>query len=164
MVMENELETNSGVEEPENEIDSPGQEKETLVREVESGKAAIAELKQALAAKDTEVTALNQSLEEARRALDELGKSFSQALTAYRELVVQANPGVLAEMITGSTIEEVNESLKSARALMERVRREIEAEAARTRIPAGAPPRTPPDMSALSPREKIQYALGGAQS
>ncbi len=161
MVMENEQATNIGVEEPENAIDSPGQENETLKREVESGKAAIAELKQALAAKDAEIAALNQSLAEARRALDEMGKSLSQAIAAYRELVVQANPGVLAEMITGGSIEEVNTSLKSARALMERVRREIEAEAARTRIPAGAPPRTPPDMSALSPREKIQYALGG---
>ncbi len=159
--MENEQATNIGVVEPANEIDSPGPEKETLIRENESGKMAIAELTQALAAKGTEVTALNQSLEEARRALDERGKSFSQAIAAYRELVVQANPGVLAEMVTGSTIEEVNVSLRSARALMERVRREIEAEAARTRIPAGAPARTPPDMSALSPREKIQFALGG---
>jgi hypothetical protein len=67
-------------------------------------------------------------------------------------------------MITGGTIEEINKTLQGARALMERVRREIEAEAARTRIPAGAPARTPPDMSALTAREKIQYALGGAQS
>ena len=162
--MENEQETKSGVKEPENEIDSPGPEKETLIREIESGKAAIAELKQKLAAKDAEATNLNQSLAEANTALDERGKSLSQAVAAYRELVVQANPGMLAEMITGGSIEEINKSLQSARALMERVRREIEAEAARTRIPAGAPPRTPPDMSALSAREKIQYALGGAQS
>ncbi len=161
MVMENEKATNKGVEEPENEIQSPGQAKEALLREIESGKAAIAELKEALAAKGTEVTALNHSLEEANKALDERGKALSQTIAAYRELVVQANPGVLAEMITGSTIEEVNASLESARALTEKVRRGIEAEAARTRIPAGAPPRTPPDISALSPREKIQFAIGG---
>lgn len=161
MVMESEQATNIWVEEPENGIDNPGQEKETLVREIESGKAAIAELKGALAAKDAEVTTLNQSLAEANKALDERGKSFSQAIGAYRELVVKANPGVLAEMVTGGTVEAVNASLESARALIERVRREIEADAARTRVPAGAPPRTPPDMSALSPREKIQYALGG---
>jgi SMC interacting uncharacterized protein involved in chromosome segregation len=163
-VMENEQATNIGVEEPENEIDSTGPEKEILIREIESGKAVIAELKQVLAAKDVEIAALNQSLEEARRALDELGKSLSQAITAYRELVVQANPGVLAEMITGGSIEEVNASLESARTLMEKVKRGIEAETARTRIPAGAPQRAPLDMSALSAREKIQYALGGAQS
>jgi predicted RNase H-like nuclease (RuvC/YqgF family) len=161
MVMENKLETNNGVERPENEINSPGPEKETLIREIESGKSAIAELKQGLVSKDTEVTALNQSLAKANNALDARGKSLSQAIAAYRELVVQANPGVLAEMITGGSIEDVNASLESARSLTEKVRRGIEAEAARTRIPAGAPPRTPPDMSALSAREKIQYALGG---
>jgi hypothetical protein len=78
--------------------------------------------------------------------------------------VIQANPGVLAEIITGDTVEEVNESLKHARSLVERVRQEMEAEASRTRIPAGAPQRVPLDLSALSPREKIQYAIGGSQS
>ena len=58
----------------------------------------------------------------------------------------------------------MNESLKNARALMERVRQEMEAEAAKTRVPAGAPQRAPLDLSALSAREKIQYALGGSSS
>jgi hypothetical protein len=44
---------------------------------------------------------------------------------------------------------------------MEKARREIEADALRAKIPAGAPQRIPPDMSALSSREKIQYGLGG---
>ena len=76
-------------------------------------------------------------------------------------LVVQANPGVPAELITGDTIEEVNVSLKNAQAIVDRVRQEMEAEASKTKIPAGAPQRTPPDLSALSPREKIKYAIGG---
>jgi ABC-type iron transport system FetAB permease component len=74
---------------------------------------------------------------------------------------VAANPGVLAEMITGESIEAINKSLENAKALIERVRQEIEAEASRTRIPSGAPQRTPLDLSVLSPREKIQYAIGG---
>jgi len=78
--------------------------------------------------------------------------------------VVQANPGVLAELITGDTVEEVNESLKNAQVLVDRVRQEMEAEASKTRIPAGAPQRAPLDLSALSPREKIQYAIGGSSS
>jgi predicted RNase H-like nuclease (RuvC/YqgF family) len=161
--MENEQEQNIGIEELEG-TDSPGQADETLARELESSQAAIAELEQALAARDAEVAVLNQSLEEARKAVDELGKSLPEAVAAYKGLVVQANPGVPVEMIAGDSIAAINESLGSARTLVERVRREIEAEAARTRIPAGAPQRTPPDMSALSAREKIQYALGGTQS
>jgi len=40
----------------------------------------------------------------------------------------------------------------------------MEEEVSKARIPAGAPQRVPPDLSALSPREKIQYAIGGSSS
>jgi predicted RNase H-like nuclease (RuvC/YqgF family) len=159
--MENEQETELTVEERDSEAGGDGQGDEALARELEASQATIDELRQALAARDAETAVLNQSLEEARQARDELGKSLPQAVAAYRELVVQANPGVPEEMIAGDSIEAINASLEGARTLVERVRREIEAENARTRIPAGAPPRTPPDMSALTAREKIQYALGG---
>jgi len=164
MVTEKEQSTNTEEESGVNEADILKQENESLTREVESRDATILELEQAMATKDKEIADLNQAMEEAKRALDELGKALPQAVAAYKELVVQANPGVLAELITGETIEEVNESLKNARALMERVKQEMEAEAAKTRVPAGAPQRTPLDLSALSAREKIQYALGGSSS
>jgi predicted RNase H-like nuclease (RuvC/YqgF family) len=160
--MENEQETISEVIEPETEPENPAQDNEALVREIESGKAAIAELKQALATRDGEVAALNQSLEDVKKRLEETGKSLATAVTTYRELVIQTNPGVLAEMVTGDSIEKVNDSLQSARAIMERARREVEAEAARVRVPAGAPQRAPQDLSALSAREKIQYGLGAS--
>jgi predicted RNase H-like nuclease (RuvC/YqgF family) len=159
--MENEQETNIGVEEQGSEAGGPAPANEDLARELEASQTVIDELKQALAAKDAETAALNQSLAEARQALDELGKSLPQAVGAYKELLVLANPGVPEEMITGDSIEAINTSLEGARTLVERVRREIEAETAKTRVPAGAPPRTAPDMSALTAREKIQYALGG---
>ena len=75
--------------------------------------------------------------------------------------MVDSNPGVFAELIAGDTIDEVNESLKNAQVLVERVRQEIESETAKTKVPVGAPQRVPLDLSALSPREKIQYAIGG---
>jgi predicted RNase H-like nuclease (RuvC/YqgF family) len=136
-------------------------ENEALAREIEARVENIARLEQSLAEKDTEIAALTQSLDEARQALDELGQALPQAVAAYKELVVQANPGLLAELITGDTIEAVDASLKQARALVERVRQEMEAEAARTRVPAGSPQRAPLDLSGLSAREKIQYAIGG---
>jgi len=39
------------------------------------------------------------------------------------------------------------------------VRRQLEAQAEAERVPTGAPARTPPDLGALSPQEKIAYAL-----
>ena len=146
------------------EVDILKQENESLARELESRDATIMRLEQALATKESEIVDLNQAQDEAKQTLDEFGKALPQAVAAYKELVVQANPGVLAELITGDSIEEVNESLKNARALMEKVRQEMEAEAAKTRVPAGAPQRAPLDLSSLSAREKIQYAIGGSSS
>jgi len=164
MVTEKEQETNPEEESGRDEVDSPGQEEEALKRELESREATIIRLEQVLAAKDNEVADLNKSLDEAKKESVEIAKSLAQAVAAYKELVMEANPGVMDELISGETIEEVNESMKNARALIERVRQEIEAEAAKTRVPAGAPQRMPADLSALSAREKIQYAIGGSSS
>ena len=160
MVTEKEPEKDDGVEHDGVEIDLK-QENEALAREVKSRDAVIARLEQTLDGKESEITDLNQSLHEAKQALDELSKALPQAVAAYKEVILQANPGVLAELITGDNIEEVNESLKNARTLMERVRQEIDEEVSKTRIPAGAPRRAPLDLSALTPREKIKYAIGG---
>jgi len=140
------------------------QETEALNRELKSRDTEIIRLKQALSAKDGEIAALKQSLDEAKWQLDEIGKALPQAVAAYKALVVQANPGILAELITGDTVEEVDESLKKAKALVDRVKQEMEAETSRTRVPTGAPPRAPLDLSALSPREKIKYAIGNSPS
>ena len=87
--------------------------------------------------------------------------SLAQAVSSYRALVVQANPDVLDELISGDSIEAINQSVEHAQGFISRVKQGLEAEAARTRVPVGAPQRTPPDLSALSPREKIRYAIGG---
>ena len=70
---------------------------------------------------------------------------------------IQENILTMGGMVT----EAINRSIENANTLVGRVRQGLEEEASRVRIPAGAPQRTPPDLSALSPREKIQYAIGG---
>jgi hypothetical protein len=161
--MDNERPTNEETG-GEAELEVMRRENEALARQVEAGIAGVARLEQALAGKDAETAALKQSLDEAKGALDEMGKTLVRAVSAYKELIIQGNPGLLAELINGDTIEAVDESLRQARALVERVRQELEAEAARTRVPAGSPQRAPLDLSGLSAREKIQYAIGGAMS
>lgn len=164
MVTEKEQGNTDELEATGDETDILKRENEALTRELNSRDAAIIRLERTLATKDSEIVALKQALEEVERKLAELGQALSQAVASYKALVVQANPGVLDELITGETVEEVNESLKNAQTLIERVRQEMETEASKTRIPAGAPQRTPLDLSALSPREKIQYAIGGHSS
>lgn len=163
MTVENELEN---VDEAEVAVEEAvtGQENEALSRELEAGKATIGRLEQALAARDGEIDELKRSLDDLKNQASVLDGDLARAVAAYRDLTLRTSPGVLSEFVTGDTIEAVNESLKNARALVDRVRREIEEEASQTRVPAGAPQRSSPDVSALSPREKIQRALGGLSS
>ena len=113
----------------------------------------ISELEQAVADRDSQITILNQSLAE-------LESRLSQAVASYRALVVKANPAAPEELISGDTVEGIDDSLASAQVLIDKVRQELEVEIAAAKVPAGAPLRTPLDFSALSPKEKIQYAIG----
>lgn len=158
-----EKEVNGELEGLQEELESLKQAKEALERELKAREATMGELQEALTARDTEIAGLKQTISEAEGKLSEINALLSQAVASYRELVVTAHPEVPPELITGDSVAEVDESLRSARALVDKVKQGIEAETARTRVPAGSPPRTPLDLSVLSPREKIQYAIGGKQ-
>ena len=129
-------------------------------RELAEKSSRISELEQVIASKDNQIAALKQSLAELEQRLTEVEDSLAQAVSSYRALVIKSNPGLPEESVAGDSIEEIDQSLASAQALIDRVRQELEAEIAAAKIPAGAPLRTPVDLSALSPREKIQYAMG----
>ena len=137
------------------------QEKESLIHELESKNDMTNKLEQTLADRDSELLILKQSLADAEKKLTEVSEALAQAVASYKSLIVETNPGVLAELVTGGTVDEVDESLNNAQVLVERVKKEVEAEASKTRVPAGSPQRAPLDLSALSAREKIQYAIGG---
>ena len=157
------------------ELETLKAEKETFAGELallkeglENKEAAITELESVLqekdkviASKDNDITTLKQAIAKSEEVLTNVKDSLAQAVASYRALVVQANPGVVEELITGDSIEAIDHSLENARSLISRVKQGLEAEAFKTRVPAGAPQRTPLDLSALSPREKIQYAIGG---
>jgi len=145
---------------PDNKQDlSPEGEMEGLMAEKDK-EQRIAELEQALAEKDKQLAALTQSAAELEQRLAGREESLAQAIASYRALVVRYNPGLPEEQIASGSIEEIDASLAHAQALINRLRQELEAEMAATRIPAGAPLRAPADLSALSPRDKIQYAIG----
>lgn len=148
-----------------NEDQEPtGEELEELVASKEGELAAkdsrISELEQAISERDNQIAALKQSVAELELRLTDLTNRLSQALASYQALVVKANPGVPEELLTGDSIEAIDKSLEDARALIDKVRRELDAEIAGTRVPAGAPQRGLVDLSVLSPKEKIKYAIG----
>lgn len=117
------------------------------------------ELEGALTGKEEEISTLKQTAGETEERLTSLTNSLGEAVASYKGLVIGANPEVVEELITGDTIESVNESLEQARKLVSKVRQGLETEISLAKVPAGAPERTSPDLSGLSPREKIQYGV-----
>ena len=114
-------------------------ERESLAGKLESGNSKIAELEAAVAERDNRLSALNESL-------SQLNGSLSRTVSSYKTLVLKSNPGILEELITGNTVEAIDQSVENANALIGRVRQGLEEEVSRIRIPAGAPthPRSPP--------------------
>ena len=130
-------------------------------RELVTARARVNEVEQVVAGKDSEIAALTQSRNELEERLTRLSGLLAEAVSRYRAMVIEANPEVVAELVSGDSIESINESLSQAKALVSKVRQGVEAEISLARVPAGAPERTSPDLSTLSPREKIKYAIGG---
>ncbi len=144
----------NGVSEPDILVAQEGEE-------LAKANAHLKELEQVVAGKESEIATLKQAKDELEEKLATLSHSLSEAVASYRGMVVEANSEVIEELVSGDTIESINESLVKAKALVNKVRQGVEAEILSTRVPAGAPERTLPDLSGLSPREKIKYAIGG---
>ncbi len=134
-------------------------ESATLAGELETKAAAITELEQAIGERDSEIVTFKQGTVESVEKVTSLQESLNLAVSAYKTAVAQANLAVPGELITGDTIEAVDQSLESSKSLVSTVRASIEAEIASGKVPAGAPARIAPDLESLSPREKIQYAI-----
>jgi len=148
-----------------NQDPAPGEEEPT-----ENEATRITEMASLLTEKDEELAEANRRIAELEQAVSESDEkcqasshSLAEAVTHYRALAIQANSEVPEELIGGDTIQDINESLSQAKAMVSRVKQGLAAEIQAAKIPAGAPQRTPPDLSALSPREKIQYGIGGKQ-
>jgi len=121
--------------------------------------ARLAEMETADAKLKGDITKLKEQNTVVSGNFDELKTTLSETVKSYRELVLKSNPGVPAELVTGDTLAAVGESLAKAKELVGRVRQNIEAEIAESRIPAGAPVRTPRDISSLSAHEKIAQGI-----
>ncbi len=107
--------------------------------------ARMFQLESDIAARDSELSVLKDAL--------------AGAVARYRAAVAASAVGVPEELLRGETVDEIDTSLEQARRIVSKVREQLERDAAAKSVPTGAPPRTPPDMSALSPAEKIVHAL-----
>lgn len=88
------------------------------------------------------------------------GAGLADALALAREALIAAHPDAVAELIGGSTPDELRASVAVARAAYARVAEAVRARSAATSVPAGVVARsTPVDAAALSPAAKIAAAL-----
>ena len=104
-----------------------------------------------------------ESMGEVEKEMASLRQQLSSATQKYRALILAGAPEVPEELVKGETPDEVDAAFAAAREMVDWVRRQLEAKAAAETVPAGAPIRSGPDMSALSPMEKIAYALSRTQ-
>lgn len=95
--------------------------------------------------RDSEISGLKQQVE--------------LAVGRYRSALIAGAPDLPEELVQGSSIEELERSMETARKIVEKVASRIGARAPETRVPSGAPARRPADVSGLTAREKILYAI-----
>jgi len=119
--------------------------KETETQNKDDLQARLARLEEDISSRDSELTVVKESL--------------SGAVAKYRAALLATAPEIPAELIKGESIDQIDASLEQARGIVSKVRQQLEADAEANKVPTGAPERTPQDLSALSPAEKIAYAL-----
>ena len=83
----------------------------------------------------------------------------SELADALAELALRVAPELPEELVTGETVEEVEQALQRARETVSNVRGHLESQAQAGRVPVGAPPRSGPDLAGMSSEEKIRYGL-----
>ena len=150
----------SGQQEPQQEAsvhaDAPDAESEAGERAAEAPEEDFPGRVEQL---EAETGQLRTALEERDSELTSLRERMASATTRYRVALLAGAPEVPEELVHGQTVEELDESLASARKVVDKIAGQLEAQVASARVPAGAPPRREPDLGALSPKEKILYAL-----
>ena len=119
--------------------------KDTKTQDKDSMQARITQLEQGISSRDSDLAVIKESL--------------SGAVVKYRAAVLASSPDIPVELVKGESIAEIDASLEQARGIVSKVRQQLESEAEANKVPTGAPERTQQDLSALSPAEKIAYAL-----
>lgn len=131
--------------------------------EAEEGRGlSLTEALATLEERTAEASSLRAAIDQRDAEMEGLRRQLAASTVKYRETLLASHPDVPPELLAGATPEELDASLAQARSLVERIRSEapVPDTAVAYRVPAGAPVRRAPDLSGLSPQEKIAHALG----
>jgi chromosome segregation ATPase len=128
------------------------QESANLRRQLEASNQALSASESAVQSQTAEAETLRVSLEDAN-------VQAREAISRYRTAVLAQEPELPADLISGETVEAIDAALTQARQTVAQVRQHLEQQAQALRVPPGAPARAGPDVSSLSPADKIRLGL-----
>ncbi len=106
-----------------------------------------------------EIERLNALIADKDTELNGMRRQIDVAVGRYRIALMVSAPELPEELISGNTIEELDNAMDSAKKIVEKVASRIGARTPEERVPSGAPARRETDLSGLSAREKIMYAI-----
>jgi len=146
---------------------------DAIKAQLEEEKTARAALESTLVEKDERIAELEKDFGEAVTLgadktkeleasvveLAALKDDRDSALGHYLDMAKAANPNVPEAIIAGATIAEIDASIEKGKTIVESVRAAMESEAAKTKVPAGAPPRGAISTEGLTAREKIAAGI-----
>ena len=140
--------------------------KEKIKGEESGIKEKIKDMEGLLAGKETElnqakakIAGLENTASETTTRLSELDGSLEKTVASYKALILQSNPEILPELISGDSLETLDTSLAKAKDLTEKIKGKLKAQSLMLKVPAGAPPRGREDTGGLSASEKIRRGL-----
>jgi hypothetical protein len=136
------------------------QDAEDARHDLETRAAQSAESERRAAQLGEENESLKNQLTDSHNQRTSLITGQEEALKAYRDLVLQANPQLPPSLISGGSLNDINASVEAARGVVAHVQSAIESSNSNSKIPAGAPMRTvTPDAASMTPAEKIVYGI-----
>ena len=103
--------------------------------------------------------AQTEEIERLRESMAAAEAHGREAVLRYREVVLEREPHLPGDLVSGDSIGELDAAVERARQTVAQVRQHLDQQAQALRIPAGAPARGSPDISGLSSAEKIRLGL-----
>lgn len=105
-----------------------------------------------------EVARLTEQVQSVSAERDAVRTLADAALDRYRTARAETL-GVTADLLPGASVEAIDEAAERARHLVGAIEARVRERIAALSVPAGDSGRTPPDLSALPPSEKIKLGL-----
>lgn len=119
----------------------------------------LSEMEEAVQSANAELVVRDERLVALQEELDGTRSGLRESALKYREARLAAAPHVPADLVPGETLSDIDEQFEAAERVVSQLRDKLQEETQASRVPVGSPLRRPPDLSGLSPQEKIKLGL-----